>query len=111
VKSGKDDLSIDFLIGNLKAADQVVRIHAATVLGSMGDDAAPAVPALLELLWAENIHDRKLAAWTLGEIGPAAKAAIPALFAAVDDEDDGVAEMAEWALEEIDVVDEQAGAA
>jgi len=89
----------------------VIRIHAATVLGSMGDDAAPAVPALIELLWAENIHDRKLAALTLGQIGPTAKAAIPALFAVVDDEDDGVAEMAEWALEEIDVVEDRDEAA
>jgi len=111
MRSGKNDLTIEKLIENLKASDQVVRLHAATVLGSMGDDATQAVPALVELLWAENIHDRKLAALTLGKIGPAAKAAIPALFAAVDDEDDGVAEMAEWALEEIDVVEDQAEAA
>jgi HEAT repeat protein len=111
VKSGNDDLSIDFLIANLKATDQVVRLHSATVLGSMGDDAAPALPALIELLWAENVHDRKLAALTLGEIGPPAKEAIPALFAAVDDEDEGLSEMAEWALEEIDVIQDESEAA
>ncbi len=111
MKSDKDDLSLDKLIANLHAAHQVIRIHAATVLGSMGDAAAPAVPALLELLQADNVHDRKLAALTLGEIGPAAEEAIPALFAAVDDEDEGVAEMAEWALEEIDVEEDREEAA
>jgi HEAT repeat protein len=111
MKSETNDLSMDFLIENLKASDQVVRLHAATVLGSMGDDARAAVPALIALLHdSTNVHDRKLAALTLGEIGPAAAEAIPALFAAVDDDDEGLAEMAEWALEEIDVMDEQGAA-
>jgi HEAT repeat protein len=111
MKSGENGVSIDFLIENLKASDQVVRLHAATVLGAMGEDARPAVPALIAILRdARNIHDRKLAALTLGEIGPAAAAALPALFAAVDDEDEGLAEMAEWALEEVDALDEQGAA-
>jgi HEAT repeat protein len=108
---GKDDLTIDKLIANLKTSHQVIRIHAATVLGSMGEKAAPAVAALLELLQADNVHDRKLAALTLGEIGPAAEQAIPALLAAVDDEDEVVSEMAEWALEVIDVVEDREEAA
>src|SRR5262249_36290442 len=84
VSSNREEPTIEELIENLKAADQVVRLHAATVLGSLGDEAEPAVSALIELLQAENVHDRKLAALTLGEIGPAAEAAIPALFAAID---------------------------
>ena len=58
MKSAKNGLSIDFLVANLKASDQVVRLHAATVLGSLGDAAVPAVPALIELL----LVDPKLSA-------------------------------------------------
>src|SRR5689334_19790861 len=84
MRSGGATPNLHQLIENLHAGDQVVRIHAATVLGSMGEAAVPAVPALIEMLTSGNIHDRKLAALTLGEIGPAAVAAIPALFAAVE---------------------------
>lgn len=48
-------------------------MHAAAVLGSMGDEAEPAVPALIEMLKSDDVHDRRLAARTLGEIGPAAE--------------------------------------
>ena len=67
-----------------------------------GEDAEPAVPALIDLLENGDVHDRRLAALTLGEIGPAAEDAIPALLEAVDDEDEGVVEMALAALEVID---------
>lgn len=106
MSTGANEPTIDQLIKNLQAPDQVVRLHAATLLGALGDDAEPAVPALVSLLQADNVHDRKLAALTLGEIGPAAEDALPALFTAADDKDDGVAEMALWALEEIDLADD-----
>jgi HEAT repeat protein len=99
----KSDSTIDTLITDLQDPDQIVRIHAATILGSMGEDAEPAVPALINLLENGDIYDRRLAAMTLGEIGPAAEDAIPALLAAVDDEDEGLAKMAEEALEQIDL--------
>jgi len=105
------DLTIENLIELLNDRDQVVRIHAATVLGSMGEDAEPAVPLLIELLQTGDVHDRKLAALTLGEIGPAADEAVPALLAAADDEDEGVSDMAVWALEEIDLTHMQGEAA
>jgi HEAT repeat protein len=98
-------------IENLHDPDQVVRIHAATMLGAMGAAAVAAVPALIDMLQDGDNHDRKLAALTLGEIGPVAQDAIPALFAAVDDEEEGVAEMAEAALEAIDRVDDMSEAA
>jgi HEAT repeat protein len=82
------------LTENLQADDQVVRMHAATVLGTMADDAAEAVPFLIDLLASDDIQDRRLAALTLGEIGPVAEEAIEPLLAAVEDEDDGVAESA-----------------
>jgi HEAT repeat protein len=110
MSSGKNGQPIESLIEILQDANQVIRLHAATVIGSLGDDAEPAVPALIEMLKNDDVHDRRLAALTLGEIGPVAEDAIPALFA-VDDEDDGVAEMAEAALELIDLADEEAEAA
>lgn len=110
MNSGKDDLHIDALIKKLQDPDQVARLLAARVLGSMGDDAEPAVPALIELLQTDDVHDHRLAALTLGEIGPAAEEAIPALLEAADDED-AEAEMALVALEQIDVAEDEAEAA
>ncbi len=111
MNTGKDRLSIDRLIEKLQDSDPMVRIHAAMLVGAMGDDAEPAVPALVELLQFGDVQDRRLAALTLGEIGPAAEEAIPALFAAVDDDDEAVSEMAETALELVDVVEDDADAA
>lgn len=94
--------TIEVLMQKLRDQDQFVRIHAATLLGLRGDEAEPAVPALVELLENGNIHDRRLAALTLMEIGPAAEEAVPSLLEATDDEDEGVVEMALAALEAID---------
>jgi HEAT repeat protein len=105
MRSSQNAPTVEKLIANLQDADQVVRIHAATILGLMGEDAEAAVPALIELLNNGDIHDRKLAALSLGEIGPAAFEAIPALFVAAEDGDDGLAEMAEEALEQIDLIE------
>jgi len=105
MSAGKDARNIAALIEQLQDPGHLVRIQAATGLGSMGDDASAAVPALIELLQADRVHDRQTAALTLGQIGPAAEEAIPALFAAVYGEDEGVSEMAEWALQEIDALE------
>lgn len=111
MRSKPENFSIAKLIENLQDENQIVRIHAATVLGSRGAAAEPAVGALLELLENGDIHDRKLAILTLGEIGPAAFEAIPALFAVVDDANESLAEMAEEALAQIDGSSEAAEAA
>jgi HEAT repeat protein len=111
VKSDNDAASIEQLIESLNDADQVVRLHAATVLGSFGHDAERAVPALIQMLTGGDVHDRKLAALTLGEIGPAAEDAVPALLDAANDDDDGVSSMAIWALEEIDLTESNEQAA
>lgn len=107
--AGKTVATLENLIENLQDTNQVVRIYAATVLGSMGEDAEAAVPALVDLLQSEDAQDRRLAALTLGEI--ASEEAIPALCDAVDDDDEGVAEMAEWALGQIDGDEDEAEAA
>ena len=111
VQNGEAATTIVPLIENLEDAKQVVRLHAATVLGSMGDDAEPAVAALIEMLKQDDVHDRRLAALTLGEIGPVAEEAISALLEAADDADDVVGEMAIWALGQIDSADDDAEAA
>lgn len=111
MNTDRTDLDAHELINQLQDADQVVRLHAATVLGSMAEDAALAVPALIDLLNTGDVHDRKLAALTLGEIGPCGEDAVTALLDAANDEDDGVSEMAIWALEQIDLADAQEQAA
>lgn len=100
----KNALSLKNLTDNLQDADQLVRIHAATVLGSLREQAESAVPILIHLLENGNVQDRRLAALTLGEIG--SPNAISALCDAADDADEAVAEMAEWALEQIDEEEE-----
>ncbi|MBY0525129.1 MAG: HEAT repeat domain-containing protein [Gemmataceae bacterium] len=105
MRSGDDARNVQGLIEKLQDPQQVVRLHAATVLGTLGDAAAAAVPVLVAMLEAGDVHDRRLAALTLGEIGPAAEQAIPTLCDAVDDEDEGVVELAVSALEAIDPTD------
>jgi HEAT repeat protein len=68
----------------------VVRLNAGIVLGGMGSEAREAVPALVQLLQAGEVPDRKLAALTLGYLGPAAAEAVPALLLAARDADEGV---------------------
>jgi HEAT repeat protein len=56
--------------------------HAAYVLGTLGRQAAPAVPALhavLDVNSGKNEYARSMAAWALGRIGAAAEAEIPFL--------------------------------
>jgi HEAT repeat protein len=112
MSSGNQNISIENLIESLQDADPLVRIHAAFALGSMEEDALPAVPVLIEMLKFGDEQDRKLAATTFGQLGPVASDAVPALLEAANDEEEGVADMALWALEEIDLadMDEEPGA-
>ena len=95
------DTRLQKLIRRLKSPHDVRRIHAGLLLGRMGPEAREAVPTLLELLYEENVQNRKLAAWTLGYIGQGAVEAIPALRVALRDSDLGVRQMARGALEKI----------
>ena len=67
------------LIGNLKSADEAVRLQAIDQLGARGAKAAEAVAPLTELLKDGSAKVRAHAACALGEIGAAAKPAVPAL--------------------------------
>ena len=62
MKSGKDNLGIDTLIENLRDAEQVVRLHAATVLGSMGEEPGASLPVLTSLFQTGDEQDRRLTA-------------------------------------------------
>lgn len=99
-----EDLSFEKLVEMLQYPDPRARIHAGFVLGTLENEALPALPVLLEMLQSGDVQDRKLAAMTLGKIGPAACEAVPALLE-VANEDEDVSDMAMWALEQIDVAD------
>lgn len=77
------------LMDQLKSGDWTQRTMAASMLGTLGEKAVPAIPLLLEPL--EDVENtpllyRTTVPITLGTIGPAAKAAIPALIKMLETE-------------------------
>lgn len=66
-------------------AKSSVRVSAAEALASLGADAAPGVPALVDALQDRDNYVRFAVTRALGDVGPAAKAAIPALSDAMKD--------------------------
>ena len=89
------------LIQRLKDPELTVRVHAGILLGGMGPEARPALPALLELRHSEDAHDRRLAAMTLGSLGHDLAEAMPYLLDALHDEDEAVRRLAAEALQEM----------
>ena len=83
------------------------RQHAARSLGAMGSLAAPAVPALIDLLGNENSVCRSEAALALGRIGSAAIAACPALTQMLLEDSRSVRSSAAQALCRIGHVDDE----
>lgn len=83
-------------------AESDVAYWAATLLGRMGEAAAPAVDRLsgvLESSTADNVRER--VAWALGKIGPAARPAVPQLEQAAGSDKPRLARSAAKALEAI----------
>jgi len=74
---------VSFWIAQLDSRDEGDRQKAAVVMGEMGPQAAPAVPALTKALKDPNKAICRSAALTLGQIGPAAADAGPALVEAL----------------------------
>jgi len=73
---------------------------AVTLLGRAGDNAAPAVATLAEVIRGSTEPSvRERAAWALGKIGPAAEAAGPALREAAASDEPRLRRLAEKALE------------
>ena len=75
--------SIQHWIDELNSAEFRQQWQAAYALGTLGPQAAPAVPALhtvLDVKSGKNEYARSMAAWALGRIGPAAEPEIPFLI-------------------------------
>jgi HEAT repeat protein len=83
--------------------DVTLRLNAASVLGDLGAESAPAVPALTQAIQDADDRVRLYATWALGNIGPSAKSAIPALILALQDRSQYVRIYAPSALRRIGV--------
>ncbi len=92
----RSDATLKALIGALKDDSMVVRSLAATLLGNMGEDAAPAAFALGEKLAEPAV--REAALYALLAIGPAGDGAIAPLEDLLDAADPEVQDAARKAL-------------
>jgi HEAT repeat protein len=97
------------LVERLQAPDELLRLHAALVLGSLGEEARPALPILVDLLCSDNVLDRRAAAWALRDLGEVAEEAVPALLEALEDDDEQVEDLAAQALEAIQGIEDDEG--
>lgn len=97
--SPADADALSSLLGD-KNAD--VGYWAATLLGRLAGEAAPAVAALAAALSSSPaMAVRQRAAWALGKIGPPAAAALGALNRSAGDENARLARLARRAIEQI----------
>jgi HEAT repeat protein len=86
----------------IEAKSPDVGYWAATLLGRLKADAAPAVDTLARAVaGSPHLPVRERAAWALGEIGPAAAAALPSLQKASTDPDPRLARLAQEAIKQI----------
>jgi HEAT repeat protein len=87
------------LVALLGDSDPQCRGDAAVALGSIGADAAPAVPGLQKLLGDSAVPDgvRYAAVYALGRIGKAAAAAEPMIRELTQSKDELMATVAVWA--------------
>lgn len=95
--------AVDPLVGLLGNADPELRGEAAVALAAIGPDAAPAVPALQQILSSETTPAGLLypTAYALGRIGPAARPALDQLMKFSASDDDFLATVAVWAAVKI----------
>jgi HEAT repeat protein len=80
----------DGLVRSLTDENEMIRMIACRVLGSMGAVARPAIPALCEMMLERNADLRAQAIASLQEIGPDTRIALPALVESLTDPDEGV---------------------
>ena len=93
---------LDALASLLDEEHADVGYWAATLLGRLGQEGAPAVGPLVEALSANPaIRVRQRAAWALGKIGPPSQAATGALREAAASADPRLARLAQRAIEQI----------
>ncbi len=86
------------LVQDLSSSSSEKRMNAASTLGELGANAAPAVPALTSALRDDDAYVRNFAASALGLVGPAAGPAVPELIRALHDADESVVQAAQRAL-------------
>src|SRR5438093_13759786 len=86
--TGKNEPNLTHWIERLRDVEPAKRLHAATVLGSLGAKAKNAVPALMDALTDDYPEVRRMAAAAIGEIGAEARMAIPTLIQSLKDRDD-----------------------
>jgi HEAT repeat protein len=90
------------LISLIEAKSPDVGYWAATLLGRLKTDAAPAVDALARAVsGSPHLPVRQRAAWALGEIGTSANAALSTLRRVVSDSDPCLARLAQEAVRQI----------
>jgi len=77
-------VTVTSLTAKMDQGDPLAQVRTIRAIGWFGSAAASAVPALIELLSADNKLFRREAAIALGKIGPDAEAAVPALTALTD---------------------------
>lgn len=79
--AGTQPQSVEHWTDQLAAFDFRDRWYAGYMLGTLGPSAAPALPALHNVLQKKSEHEyvRGMAAWAIGRIGPAARSEIPLL--------------------------------
>lgn len=94
---------LDELAGRLASPTADIAYWAATLIGRLGAEAAPAVGALAAALSAHPaIEVKQRSAWALGQIGSAAAGARAALNDAAQSDDPRLARLAAKALQQID---------
>ena len=78
-------LPLSAYLEKLKTASEASRPDVLRALGGFGEDATPALGAVVAALDDSNAQVRSAAAWALSQIGPKGGAAVPALAKALSD--------------------------
>jgi HEAT repeat protein len=101
VSREKPGANLGYWLQCLRVADPYQRLHAAMILGLMGEQAQGAVPALIEAMRDEDAQVRRMVTAALSEIGPASRTAVPALVTALRDRHEAVRCRAALSLAEL----------
>ncbi|MBI1914238.1 MAG: HEAT repeat domain-containing protein [Planctomycetes bacterium] len=97
----KPGADLGYWLQCLRVADPFQRVHAAMVLGLMGEQAQGAIPALVDALRDEDVQVRRMITAALGEIGPPSRTAVPVLVNSLRDRNEVVRTRAAIALSEM----------
>src|SRR5436309_2371335 len=101
VNRDKPRAELGYWLQCLRVADPFQRVHAAMVLGLMGEQAQAAIPALIDALRDEDVRVRRMITAALGEIGPPSRTGVPVLVHCLRDRNEVVRRRAALALSEM----------